>query len=411
MINAVEMNKDYSTREKASYTFIALFFYAVMITDIVRQVFLLFDIVSNETFVEMIRNMLYVIIFAGYYLSATRKTRLKALLVGILFVLFLMISLLLNPKLSTFLVTLSLIFLSRNLLAFVMISELKHPVFLVRIITDLSWITILYVLLQILTPKDASSGYAYNTSFSYNILLPAVACFYSYFILKERRGISAVVVLFSFFGMVAYGARGAIICASVAVFYMVLMKRNEYSSKKLFGLIALVVIIAVVLLLKDSILSFLAKLAPQSRTIYLIRTNNFIWYANRENYYYLARVFFRESPFRVTGIAGDVFFFAEQLGVSIELGRHSHNMFLELLVSYGVVIGGIAVCVVTYQLYRFFLRVKLRPEMRTICACIIIPLLPFIFISGSLCQSYQYWFVIGGVFSIYNRKAYKPVAV
>jgi len=110
----------------------------------------------------------------------------------------------------------------------------------------------------------------------------------------------------------------------------------------------------------------------------------------------MAGKFIQSSPLKVTGLAGDVFVYGNQFGMGVELGRHSHNMFVELVVSYGVLLGGIACVYIAYKTLKSFFRAKRSPEMRDLCAFIIVPLIPYILISGSLCQSYQHWLMLGG---------------
>lgn len=383
-------------RKRKQYSLMALFIYAVVITDIIRLISTISGISTISNAVEPLRNIIYVTIFAGYYYYSGKRERTTGIIIGILYFLLLLLSLLLNPGLEAYGITLSLLFVSRFLLAFVMIRNLEYPQLLIRKVFAYSLIIPVYVLLYAIAPKNLATGYAYSITFSYNLLLPTIAAFYCFYVLKERRILAILISVVALGGMIAYGSRGTIVCTAVGVLYILFYNREKYSARKFVAIIGISIFAFSFLFMKDSIFSALANLFPNSRSLYLLQSGNFLWDSNRNHYFEMASEFLQKTPFRVTGLAGDVFVYGNLFGMGVELGSHSHNLFIELVVSYGVLLGGIGCIYLVYRIIKSFYRARRSPEMRDLCAFIIVPLLPYILISGSMCQSYQYWLILGG---------------
>ncbi len=407
MANGIAFEDSIEEREKKQILFITLLIYAVVITDIIRLVSSVTHVSMISNLVEPLRNILYIFIFLGYYNYSTKRERTTGIISVILYIIVLTFSLLLNPEIQGYSVNLTLMFISRFLLAFVMISQLKYPRMLIRETFRFSWIIPIYVLLYAISPKDLSTGYAYSITFSYNLLLPAVASFYCFYVLKEKKIYALVISIIAIIGMIVYGSRGTIVCVGTAVIYILFFNRNTYSTKKFVIIIGGTIIAFSILFAKDSILSTLTYLLPNSRSLYLIQNSNFLWDSNRNNYFDMASRFLQDTPLKVTGLAGDVFVYGNKFGLGVELGRHSHNIFVELIVSYGIILGGMACTIVVIKLLSTIVKSRWNSDIKDMCAFIIIPLLPFTLISGSLCQSYQHWLLLGGAFSILNRQLSK----
>lgn len=402
MVDVISQDRDIQKQNKQDF-FIAVFLYAVILTDIIRLFSSVTGITALASVVDLIRNVLYICIFIGYYYYAPKLTRGYAFIIGILFLFLVIFSLLLNNDLWESVFTLSLLYVSRFLLAFVMISRMKNPIDVIRKVTKYAWILLVYLLLYFLSPKDLSTGYAYSITLSYNLLLPTVACLYSFFILRERRLYSLIICIIAIVGMAVYGSRGTIVCIGLASIYIFFYNLNNKTPRSILILFISVIIVVSFLFAKDSLLNLLVKALPNSRSLYLLQNSSFLWDSNRTSYYEMAFKYLQDSPFRIIGLAGDTFVYGDYFGMGVDLGRHSHNLFLELIVSYGIILGGFACIVVLLQLIKGFSEAKICPEMKAIYAFLIVPLLPFLMVSGSLCQSYQYWIVLGGIFSIYNH--------
>ena len=391
--------------ENRQYLFIALFFYAVVFTDTIRLLSTITGISAIRNSAEFFRNIIYAAIFIGYYYNAHKMERTKGIIVAFFYLLISLLSILLNPNLQVFLLTLSLMFVSRFLLAFVMISSLEYPQQLIRKVFYLSWMIPIYVLIYAISPKNLSSGYAYSITFSYNLLLPAIAAFYCFYVLKEKRIYALIVGLTALGGMLVYGSRGTMVCLAVGAIYILFYKRKNYSTRRFITILVLSIISFTILIEKDSILSTLTYLLPNSRSLYFIQNSNFFWASNRNHYFEMAGKFLQNTPLKITGLAGDVFVYGNQLGIDVELGIHSHNMFVELMVSYGAFLGGLVCVYIVYRIIASVIRAKRNSALNDLCAFLIVPLLPYILISGSLCQSYQHWLMLGGLFSILNKRS------
>lgn len=384
--------------------FIALFIYAIIFTDLLRIISTILNSTSLANAVEPLRNFIYVFIFAGYYYYSTKKAKRIGIVAIMVYFLILLFSIIVNPGLQSFAFTLSLLFISRYLLAFVMISQLEDPELLISIITKFSWIVPIYVLTYAFAPKDLSIGYAYNMTFSYNLLFPSAACFYSLYVNKKHLFLCILVDVFAIIGVVLYGSRGTILCVGVSVIYIIFANKKENSTKKYVGRLILAMISFFIIIEKDLIVSKLASLFPNSRSLFILQNGNYLWDSNRDEYRQIANKYLHDNPFDFMGLAGDTFVYGKAFGETAELGRHSHNMFIELLVSYGVIIGGIICIYILYRVFRTLLIAKHKEEVMSLCSIFLVPMLPYIMISGSVCQSYQYWLLIGATFNLFTKK-------
>lgn len=395
----MQWNSDLETtkREKMQLFFIVLFIYATTMTDIVRLLAALTGSGAIRSMVNVVRNGLYVGVFAGYYFYADNKARLMGIGGTLLYVMVLLSSLLINPELQAHVVSLSLLFVARHVLGFVMIATLNKPVHLCRGIVKLAWLVPLYLALYAITPHDTSSGSSYSISLSYNVLLPAMACLISAYLLQEKRIYCVILSVVAIGGIVFYGSRGTLICAGLGVLCVLILNRQQYSLKRFVLRILLVACVIVVLSYKAEIVEYLLKLAPDSRTLKLFANESFLWTSNRDKYLDFAKEALESEPFRIYGIGGDAYYYSMQARKPMDLGMHSHNIFLEFLLSYGLLIGGLLCTMWLLGLLCSIIKIKGNKHGKMLFILFVVPLIPLVFISGSTCQSHYHWLQLGAL--------------
>lgn len=396
-MHKIEIKSGGYSRKNGQLNCIVLFVYAIMITDAIRLFATLLNSQALASAVEPIRNVIYVLILAGYMFFAPNKTRTIYGLAVVAFLCVLGASLLITPALKEYAATLFLLFVSRFLLGFVMISQLDEPVALCKKIAKAAWVLPLYVLLYWMTPHDLSTGSAYSMTFSYNLMLPAVACMIRARQLREKKVVSWLLVAVAVIGVLFFGSRGTLICLALALAFTVFLNGRKSTLGSFVWRILLFVAIALIIVFAESILDWLIKLMPDSRTLRLLGDSEFFWTSNRDVYLIKAEEILKESPFNIYGLAGDTYVYAGKNTFRMELGDHSHNIFLELLVSYGLLIGGILCIWLIYKIIAAFKGIRNNPERKVLCVLFVVTVIPHMLISGSTCQSHYVWLLLGAV--------------
>lgn len=377
--------------------FITLYLYAVLITDCFRQLLAILGLTTGDSIVELVRNLVYLFVFFGYYYYTSSRARTMGFLsIGVYFTV-LLISILCTPQILDQSVTLTMLFVFRNLLGLVIVAQMENPITVVRQVVKTAWLVPIYVFLFMIAPHDLSTGVAYSMSFSYNLLLPAMACVISFYVLREKSFFCLIIFIIALLGIVAYGSRGTILCIGIGAIYIVFFLKRDISIRN--KAIKLICIIALLILLYffNDIITFLASIFSESRTLLMLQNNNIFSDSGRDIYAELAKTTLEESPFHIFGLGGDTYYYSNNMGTEMNLGNHSHNLFRELLVSYGILFGGVLCSIIIFRIVISLKRAVNDPSMQVICALFLVPFLPYILISGSTCQSFQYWLLIGAI--------------
>lgn len=196
-------------------------------------------------------------------------------------------------------------------------------------------------------------------------------------------------------GILFFGSRGTLICLIVTLLSLVILSPKKYTLSRFIWQVSGLVIIVLLVTFGKDIIEYLIKLVPESRTLRLLRDSEFFWESNRDSYSDMAKSALKESPFSIYGLAGDAYVYAGKSISRMELGRHSHNVFTELLVSYGIAVGGPLCIWLCYKIVMAFKSVKENPEKRVLCIMFVATLIPYVLISGSTCQGHYVWLLTG----------------
>jgi len=159
-------------------------------------------------------------------------------------------------------------------------------------------------------------------------------------------------VLLSGFGVIllfSFGTRGPLICAFLFVMiYFFFLKKNN---KKIFAWGIMAVCVFAVSLLFTPIVSFLQNISVQlgmsTRIFSQLLDGTFITnLSGRDDIYYLIVAAIKEKPWFGYGIAGD------RTILSSLVDTYSHNIVLEVIVSYGIPIGSCVLIYLSFLLFR-----------------------------------------------------------
>lgn len=212
---------------------------------------------------------------------------------------------------------------------------------------------------------------SYDMSFSYACLLPMVVLY------SRKTKYSVIVSFVLFLAVMAIGSRGA------AAYYLVFVVFDMVQSKSKWRWVPILLGIAIAVLL-PYLPSFFESIGLNSRTLAMLLDGNIDYDSGRGDIAEKCwNVLYNESPILGLGIFGDF----------VIVGNYCHNIFLEILVDFGLIAGFALILFLISKLIRVYFHSI--PEyrnkiMKYFCALI----LPFM-TSGSYLISSDFWMFLG----------------
>ncbi len=292
--------------------------------------------------------------------------------------------------------------------------ELAFPIFLVSIpivvfasqIKDLEVfrrttalpifiIALIGLVIALLSMLGYVSFGTYSMSLSYYLLLPVLFAVTDF--LRRPRVFPIVLALVTTAIIVVTGARGPLLSIAVLIFMLLASKLIEatITTRRIWAIVMLAVSTFGVLFWKEFFQlldSTLEVIGLESRTVELLAKGG-INLTGREPLYTKAIEAIGSSPLIGYGIGGDYM---------VLDGTYVHNFVLEILVHFGVFIGGAILVLLAYLMIRGFLNASsLEFGILAMWFCLgVVPLL----VSGSYITSIAFWVYLGLLLSRLESK-------
>ena len=214
--------------------------------------------------------------------------------------------------------------------------------------------------------------------------LPVVILLYSSF--RSKKIIDLFLAGFAMLTIVLLGSRGALL--GIMAFFLALLVRGCARKDRRMISILFIVLICLALVffnpLVKGISLLLEKLGIVSRTVSLLAEGNITFVNGRFSYYDDMRKEILAHPFAIHGIGGERQFLVYQ--------SYAHNFVLELLMDFGVILGGAAILFILYlsgrTLYESFTRDDPFTVMKLAFFSISVPIA---FVSGTIWDSVYLW--------------------
>lgn len=235
---------------------------------------------------------------------------------------------------------------------------------------------------------------------SYQLLFwTIIAIFYC---VEKRKKWPLIIVLPSVLSILTGGSRGALLCLSVTILLVYIFKNlladriANHRSRRIFQLVSLIFIIILLVFFNNFLLEIentLDSWGIKSRVITRIINASFFDNADRTN---IQKELFPYLNNRVFGygLYGDRFLTSS--------GKYAHNFFVELLIDFGVVIGGIIIIALIINTIRAFLiciKKKTTVALYFLFFSIVFIYIKFM-ISASYLESSECLFAIGIIINI-----------
>jgi len=226
----------------------------------------------------------------------------------------------------------------------------------------------------------------YDMVFSYLILVPMIILTYKLLFIKFKL-IDVALILLAFIAVVTVGSRGPLLSY---VIYLILLFVN-YLIKNRLKAKAFVLFLVSIAFMSAIVLNFnffikqlnilLIKHGVQSRTIYLLLSDNIDFSTGRSEIFSntINNIFL--NPILGYGVGGDRLFLN---------GTYPHNIFLEIIAQFGIILGGIlSLILITYWVNGIFLnKSTTNQHLAMIFAGVG---LISLFFSGSYLTSSNFW--------------------
>jgi hypothetical protein len=222
---------------------------------------------------------------------------------------------------------------------------IKEKQVLYDMLLKTSWLIFIVLTIHIFAGKDQT----YSMHFSYAMLVVMLLHLNEW--LARKKTIYFVIAVVEFLMILLFGSRGALVC--VAVFLILKIISTEGSLRKKIPLIVVICIGTVGLFFifdyfRPLILQYLSSRGKLSRTLKLLLIGEFSSYdSGRIDLWNRVIELIQERPILGWGIGGAV----NQMGYP-----YPHQLFLDLLLTFGIPLGVLLITLIFYQVIRAVIR-------------------------------------------------------
>ena len=225
----------------------------------------------------------------------------------------------------------------------------------------------------------------YSMSLSYYMLLPLII--YTNKIIKKFKFRHILMILISFISIISLGSRGALMCFFAFLFYKFIKIDKKITQKRLIIYIISFMTAIIILLFNNFILqslyNLLLKFNIDSRTLRLLLKGG-IHLSGREEIYSSTIELIYENPLFGLGLGG--------IRRVLDIG-YPHNIFLEIVSQFGVIIGICIIFILLFILYKA-LFIKDIEKANIIGIWFSLGFVPLL-VSGSYLESFKFWILLG----------------
>lgn len=229
------------------------------------------------------------------------------------------------------------------------------------------------------------SNAEYSMGYSNSLVIPIIALLYHYYIKHNITNI--LIALIGIIEIIMIGSRGALL--GIGTFVILLLIKQMISSNnrgKKFAIIS-ISIMTICAVNYNLIVTMLYNLASQlgyhSRTLWLIVNDSITHDSRRIQIYQQMIEEIQRNPFTMRGIAGEYV---------ITNGGYSHNFVLELLIDFGVVIGGLLVILIILKAVHTLINgIKKEDSYSMVSLILFSASFPEALVSGSFWISAYLW--------------------
>ena len=192
----------------------------------------------------------------------------------------------------------------------------------------------------------------YSIEFGYNVAF-CFMCFISLYLYDSRRRyvIEAIVSLLL---LVGEGSRGALLCIGMGLLLLVISKwREEDSLRRVLLLVGIIIMAIIFITAFPFLVEMINVNKVSSRTIQSLVSGEFLNDNGRSIIWTIALGMVRSSGYTGYGFYGDRYVIGRRF-----YWGYPHNVFLEVLIEFGIMIGVILIVYFLYSFIKMYLKCK-----------------------------------------------------
>ena len=272
--------------------------------------------------------------------------------------------------------------------AFIYTMSLRDLDVFKRVMVKASYLVFFFgALLGIIIVSGNASAGSYSMALSYYMLLPAILFLDS--LIDKYSNRALLFSLISIFVILALGSRGAILCIVAFIALKMIRLIFQVSYSKVFYNLLVVVGLVFISFNLDKLFNMLYELLNKydinSRSIKLFLSGE-VHLSGRDYIYENLIKAVMNNPFLGLGLGADRRIIGKE-------GGYAHNFFLEVVVNFGVIAGGIAILIILFLLIRSLL----SQNLNNYYLIIIWICLGFVhlMISSSYITDIKFWILLG----------------
>lgn len=364
---------------------------AIMISFVVLtiQYFILivFDLLnsSNAAALQSLSKIIVGSLFLYSFPIVFKRSKIKLFITYSVSIFAFLLSILMFSQNHMYIKELIIPFFFMGLPAFIYSMSIKDWDVLKQVMTKASTIVLIFgSVLGILIFLDKATIGVYSMSLSYYMLLPAIMNLDELFDKLSFK--SVVFTSLSLLIILALGSRGPILCVLVFIILKNL-RPKVFDRKRLIAYFVLVGTTLIIILNFKNILvlisTFLSRFGISSRSITLFLGEG-IYVSGRDTIYKTVVEGIANSPFFGIGIGGDRY---------ATEGSYVHNIFLEIIANFGVILGGFFSIILIIAIIKLLL-VKDRKTYNMIIIWISLGFV-HLMVSSSYLIDIRFWIFMG----------------
>lgn len=389
------------SKQTPVYSFtVAFFLYATMLVDLYRKVVG----VSTTT----VRNVVYIISLGLIVWDMLQKKHvLPMMLLGVVMSLLFFFSSLINAGYNQVYFTAWTLFVFRLWPAYYIGRYTEDWAAVSVVVRKFLWIAVIYAVIAYLSPYDNSGATNAYATISKNLFFVVIIACYDSF--TNRKRWAEMICILCFIPILFLGTRACLFGAVFALMLIFGRKISQSSGEKKIRYYSLLFIGGVaVIVLFTTMTDVLLDLLPNSRSLqYLVKGEMFDDSSRSESFYSKLIASLQNYPLRMHGFLGDQIFLAGQ-NASIDeiLASFAHNVYLELCMNFGVIIGIILSITFTIVLLKAYRESRYADyDMEFVYLGVLGMTFVNMMVSFSWIHSYEIWLLFGLAYYLIRQNA------
>ena len=388
------------SKQTPIYSFtVAFFLYATMLVDLYRKM-----IGVNTT---MVRNIVYIISLGLILWDMQKKKKVvPMMLMGVVMTVLFFFSSLINAGYDQVYFTAWTLFVFRLWPAYYIGRYTYDWAAVSVVVRKFLWIAVIYAVIAYLSPYDNSGETnAYATISTNLFFVVIIACYDSF---TNRKRWAELICILCFIPILFLGTRACLFGAVFALMLIFGRKISQSSGQKKIRYYSLLFIGGVaVIILFTAMTDVLLDLLPNSRTLqYFVKGEMFDDSSRSESFYSRLVVSLQENPLKMHGFLGDQIFLAGQnASINEILASYSHNVYLELCMNFGVIIGIVLSITFTIVLLKAYRKSRYADyDIEYVYLGVLGMTFVNMLVSFSWLHAYEVWFLFGLSYCLIRRE-------